>query len=257
MPIEMLKNKPLVEAIFELRWELKEVRPHLRVDPHYKVLIGRVYERLSDEYPVHQELPTAMMPDAIAAYTVQHQFRKGKGQWPLVQIGPGIITLNDTDRYIWSDFESRIHLILDALFQAYPGSANDLRISGLLLRYIDAVTLDYLKEDVFDFLKQQLKVNVVVDSGMFDDTGVGKLPLDFNIAFSFPSAKPKGAVGLRFIRGKKGEADALVWETLVHSVGQDAPTDKEQITAWVKDAHSLTHDWFFKMIEGELLERFK
>ncbi|MCX6750116.1 MAG: hypothetical protein NTZ83_01545 [Candidatus Pacearchaeota archaeon] len=47
----ILKNKPLVEAIFELRWQLKEIQPGVKVDPNYKMLIGRVYERLKEEYP--------------------------------------------------------------------------------------------------------------------------------------------------------------------------------------------------------------
>jgi hypothetical protein len=38
----ILKNKPLVEAIFEIRWELQELAPGVKRDPHYKVLIGRV-----------------------------------------------------------------------------------------------------------------------------------------------------------------------------------------------------------------------
>ena len=75
--------------------------------------------------------------------------------------------------------------------------------------------------------------------------------------FSFPAKKPKGAVHLRFVRGKRKNVDALIWETHVQSVDEDAPKSKDKINKWVVEAHTLTDDWFFKMIEGELLRRFE
>ena len=253
----ILKNKPLVEAIFEIRWELQEPALGMKIDPHYKILIGRIYDRIKNEYPFHEQLPTATMPDEIAGYIVQHRFRKDKDKWPLIQIGPGIITLNDTDGYVWEDFESRIHHLLDVLFDAYPDSDNNLRINLLLLRYIDAVDFDYEKYDVFSFLRENLKIDIEVYEELFKETGVKGLPLGFDLRFSFPAKKPKGAVHLRFVRGKRKNVDALIWETHVQSVGEETPKTEEQISSWVIDAHTLTDDWFFKMIEGELLRRFE
>ncbi|MBL7117693.1 MAG: TIGR04255 family protein [Candidatus Syntrophoarchaeum sp.] len=253
---KILKDKPLVEAIFELRWELQEPTSGMKIDPHYKILIGRIYDRVKEEYPFHEQLPTATMPDEIAGYVVQHRFRESKDEWPLIQIGPGIITLNDTDGYIWADFEKRISHVLDTLFDAYPDAESNMKVSGLLLRYIDAVDFDYEKDDIFDFLKEKMKMNIEIHKMLFEKTGVSKLPLGLDLRFSFPSTKPKGAIHLRFARGKRKDADALIWETMVQSFGNDAPKVKKEITIWVKKAHELTNDWFFKMIEGELLRRF-
>jgi len=257
MERKVLKNKPLVEAIFEIRWELQEPVPGMKIDPHYKILIGRMYDRVKDEYPFHEQLPTATMPDEIAGYVVQHRFRKDKDKWPLIQIGPGIVTLNDTEGYVWDDFEKRIHHVLGVLFEAYPDADNNLRINWLLLRYIDSVDFDYKEDDIFSFLRENLKININIYEKLFEETGVGNLPLGFDLRFSFPAKKPKGAIHLRFVRGKRKNVDALIWETQVQSVGEDIPKSKDQITAWVTDAHTLTNDWFFKMIEGELLRRFE
>jgi len=254
---KILKNKPLVEAIFEVRWELQESARGTRIDPNYKILIGRIYERVKDEYPFYEELPTATMPDEIAGYVVQYRFRKGEKKWPLIQIGPGIITLNDTEGYVWEDFEKRIHRMVDILFEAYPDADNNLRINWLLLRYIDAVTFDYEEDNIFPFLRKNLKVNIEMYQKLFEETGVDNSPLGFDLRFSFPATKPKGAAHLRFVRGKKKDADALIWETQVQLVGDDVPKDKDQITNWATEAHILTDDWFFKMIEGELLRRFE
>ncbi|MCK4245079.1 MAG: TIGR04255 family protein [Candidatus Omnitrophica bacterium] len=254
---KILKNKPLVEAIFELRWELQEPKSGLKIDPHYKMLIGRIYDRVKEGYPFPEQLPTATMPDEIAGYVVQHRFRKGKNEWPLIQIGPGIITLNDTEGYVWEDFEKRISHLLDTLFEAYPDAENNLRVNGLLLRYIDAIDFDYGKDDIFTFLKGKMKMNIDIRKQLFEDARVSKLPLGFDLRFSFPSTKPKGAVHLRFTRGKREGANALIWETQVQSIGDDAPKVKSEIAIWVKEAHELTDDWFFKMIEGELIRRFE
>ena len=256
MERRILKNKPLVEAIFELRWELKKSAQGM-IDPHYKILIGTIYDRVKDEYPFYEPLQTATIPDEIAGYVVQHRFRKSEGKWPLIQIGPGIITLNDTEGYVWEDFQKRIYHMVDVLFDAYPDAENNLKINWLLLRYIDAVDFNYDENDIFSFLSENLKIQVNIYEKLFEETGVEKLPIGFDLRFSFPANKPQGAVHLRFVRGKRKNVDALIWETQVQSVGEHAPKTKEQIKAWAIDAHALTHDWFFKMIEGELMRRFE
>lgn len=251
-----LKNKPLIEAIFELRWQLQEKEGGI-IDPHYKILIGRIYDRVRDKYPHHEQLPTATMPDEIAGYVVQHRFRKQEDQWPLVQIGPGIMTFNDTEGYKWNEFKTALSRVLDALFDSYPDAQSELNVNRLLLRYIDAVDFSYERSNIFDFLAEKMRMNVRMDERLFEGTGVNRLPLGFDLRFSFPSTEPKAAVHLRFVRGKRENKDALVWETMVQSVGDDAPKVKDGIQGWVTDAHNLTDDWFFKMIQGDLLKRFE
>jgi uncharacterized protein (TIGR04255 family) len=257
MARKILKNKPLVEAIFELRWELQEPAPGMRIDPHYKIIVGRIYDKFSDEYPFHEQLPTASLPDEIAGYVVQHRFRKGKDQWPLIQVGPGIITVNDTEGYIWEDFENRIIQSVNTLIQVYPDSANNLKFNSVLLRYIDAIAFDFDKENIFDFLKEQMKVGISLYPKLFENTGIKMQPLGLDLRFSFTSTKPKGAVHLRFTRGKIKVSDVLIWETGVQSVSDDVPRNQDEIANWIKEAHNLTDDWFFKLIEGELLRRFE
>lgn len=132
-----------------------------------------------------------------------------------------------------------------------------MKVNGLLLRYINAVDFDYEKDDIFDFLKEKMKITIEIHKKLYEGTGISKLPLGLDLRFSFPSTKPRGAVHLRFTRGKRKDADALIWETMVQSIGEDAPKTKEEIITWVEEVHKLTDDWFFKLIEGELLRRFE
>jgi uncharacterized protein (TIGR04255 family) len=43
----------------------------------------------------------------------------------------------------------------------------------------------------------------------------------------------------------------------VQSAGADLPDMPKGFPAWVDAAHEITHDWFFKLIEGELERRFE
>jgi len=257
MTRKILKSKPLVEALFELRWELQEPAPGMKIDPHYKLIVGRIYDKVHEEYPFHEQLPTASVPDEIAGYVVQHRFRKGEGQWPLIQVGPGIITVNDTEGYVWEDFEKRIIQSVDVLSEVYPDPKNNLKFNSVLLRYIDGVSFDFKKENFFDFLKEQMKTSISFYPKLFEDTGVKEELLGFHLTTSFVSTRPKGAVYLRFTRGKIKEADAIIWETAVQSMSEDVPEDRDEIANWIKKAHELTGDWFFTLIEGELLRRFE
>lgn len=255
MARKILKNKPLVEAIFEVKWKLTEHGEGIRLDPHYKVLIGGLFAELRDEYPFHEQLPTASMPDEIAGYVAQHRFRKGKNIWPLIQIGPGILTVNDTENYTWEDFEKRVANDVDRFFAVYPDSEK-LNINSLLLRYIDAIEFNYESEDIFDFLSKMLKTDIRLHPELFEGTSVTQSPLSFDWRFSFPCRKPEGMIHLRFVRGKKENSDALIWETLVQSTS-DVAFKQSEIVSWLSEAHDLTDDWFFKLIKGELERRFE
>jgi len=257
MDIQKLSKAPLIEAIFELRWKRKDsdLNNHI-IDPHYKVLVGELYGALKKEYPYHEQLPTADIPEPIATYIIQHRFRKEKDSWPLIQVGPGIITLNDTENYVWSDFAKRISEMMELIFNIHP-SPDNLEFSGIVMRYIDASEFDYEKSDILEFLSSKLKVNASINECLFENAPAEKIPVGVDLKFTYPSHQPRGVIQLRCARGMKKEKTALVWETVVQSSGHDVPQTKDKIVKWSKDAHALTHKWFFKMIEGDLLEEFR
>lgn len=259
MPNKQLKNKPLVEAIFELRWALvprfegKEGIP--QADPHYKFLLGRLFDRIKLEYPEYEQLPTANVPDELVGHMVQHRFRLGPEQWPLIQVGPGIITVNSTADYAWEDFRPRVARAVTSLYEAYP-KVEDLRVSSLMLRYIDAVEVELSHESAYKYLQNNLKVSASLPSNLFEGTGVEGRPEMFVWQSGFKCTDPKGRVSLKFATGKKSERPAIVWETTVQTAGDDTPIMPDGFQSWFDAAHRITGDWFFKLIEGDLERRF-
>lgn len=250
-----LKNKPLVEAILEIRWKLRGNPPAPQIDPHYKLLLGRLFDRMVGDYPDHEQLPTANIPDEMAGHVVQHRFRVAANSWPLVQVGPGIFSVNSTADYKWDDFRPRVLSAIEKLYDAHP-KIGDLQISNIILRYIDAVDFDYRSNDSFEFLKDKLKLNISLPSNLFENTEVESKPSGFTWQCSFKCDNPRGMINVRFATGRKKDMPAIVWDTTVESAGDDLPEMPKDFESWLDAAHDITDDWFFKMIEGELERRF-
>lgn len=250
-----LKNKPLVEAILEIRWKLQGLPPRPQVDPHYKLLLGRLFDRMLKDYPEHEQLPTANVPDELVGHVVQHRFRVSANSWPLVQVGPGVFTVNSTADYKWPDFRRRVLSAIEKLFDAHP-KVGELKITNLILRYIDAVDFDFGVGNTFEFLRDKLKLNVSLPDTLFADTGVENKPNSFTWQCSFKRQNPRGLINIRFATGQKSNAPAVIWETTVESAGKDLPAMPKDFESWLDAAHDITDDWFFKMIEGELERRF-
>lgn len=105
----------------------------------------------------------------MAGYVFQHRFRKDKGKWPLIQIGPGIITVNDIEGQLLEDFENRITVSINTLFEAYPEPKNNLKFNMVVLRYIGAIAFDFEKENIFNFLKEKMKTSINLYAKLFED----------------------------------------------------------------------------------------
>ena len=163
--------------------------------------------------------------------------------------------MNSTADYTWPDFRPRVVSAVNKLYDAHP-KAGDLKITNLVLRYIDAVDYDSAADDVFLFLRDKLKVTISLPDGLFENTHVQRKPTGFTWQGSFKCENPKGVVTIRFASGQRNNAPVLIWETTVESTSQDLPVMPGSFQDWIDAAHTITDDWFFKMIEGELERRF-
>lgn len=250
-----LKNKPLVEAILEIHWVLQTKSPGVEIDPHFKILLGRLFDKLSSDYPEHEPLPISTFPEEMSGGVVHHRFRVGADQWPLVQIGPGIITYNSTQDYTWDGFKPRALSVVEKLFAAYPKRA-ELNVRKLVLRYIDAVEFDYGSKNVLEFLRDKMKLQFTLPPSLFAGHQVDESPQGFSWQTAFQSTDPNGKLILRFATGQRESKPALVWETTFESSGNEIQKMPEDFEAWLDGAHQVVNDCFFKLIEGDLEREF-
>jgi len=254
----VLKNKPLEEAIFVLKWELKkniedQSDEEYVSDPSFKLLIGRFWEKIKEQFPHFEELDASETSYDFGTFVPQFKFSKTPDKYPFVMLGPGIISVHDSEDYVWNTFEQQIFLIVNAFHQSYP-KPEEILIVDMYLRYADAIIFDFQKENVLEFLRDQMKVDISINNSVFQNTGVYPVPQGFDVRFSFFSEDPKSVTHLRFSRGgEKGEK--IMWETVVQ-VYQKIPQNEDEIKSWATQAHELADILFFNTIEGKLLERF-
>ena len=196
----------------------------------------------------------------MAEGLVKHRFKSKKG-WPLIQLGTGILTVNDTENYGWIDFKNRIVDAVNKLYIVHP-SQEEFRPIQLMLKYVDVVDLQS-DEDVYKFLEEKMKINLSLNPLLFKKTLVEESPIQFDLQFAFKSTKPNGGVNFRLFKGQKLNnqnnevTEALIWETTIQSLQSDIPKIPLHLDTWLEDAHSVAHDWFFTLIEGDLQRRFE
>ncbi|MCP5524362.1 MAG: TIGR04255 family protein [Verrucomicrobiales bacterium] len=243
-----LTHKPLVESIFEIRWELTQPAPGVRIDPFYRLLPGRLHDRIQSEYQAYEQLPTAMLSDDMVPQMVQHRFRKTAGGWPLIQIGPGLMTVNETQNYVWDDFRQRCEYAVATLWEAYPKS-EELRVEAICLRYLNAVDMDPSKTSAFDFLRENMGVGAGLPESLFESGSISPLPIGFSSRSRLQCSRPKGNASVQFDTGLRENRPVLRWETTVISSKEDVPSPlPDSIGKWLHEAHEVIDDCFYALV---------
>ena len=253
-----LPMKPLVEAIFELRWEIQATADGLYRDPGWGLLPGLYFGKVQKDYPYNQKLPAADLPEELTGYSVRHRFRRAKDDWPLIQIGPGILTLNETTKYtVWEEFRPRVMNAVEALIDVYQG---ELKPSQIELRYINAVPYDENHWTPTEFLKERLHTTASISTDL-TETNDSDLtnPSAFSLNFTVPLVEPSGKGLIAFATAKKDGEACLVWHLKVTSETSGLPDvkNKAALAHWLDSAHSIIDRWFVKLAEGPLLESFR
>lgn len=259
-----LSKAPLIEAILEIKWQLEPLAPDTFRDPVYRVLIGRLYDRIRSRFRYLQELPFAQFPDELTSYVAKQQFRKERNGWPLVQLGPGVFTLNFTSPYEWEDFKDTAQFVLPQLVDAYAGAGIEQtgqapRVTSVLLRYINAVDFDWGQNNALEFMREKLHTAFSLPTQMLKPEVVAGPPASINLQVGHPLQKPRGQGIVRFATGQRGQTRSLIWELIVQALGEDAPqlVEMNEFVAWVTAAHdNVIEPWFFELVEGELHSQF-
>lgn len=256
---QQLRNKPLVEALLEIKWSLDETERGTKRDPGYPLFVGRLYDQVKDLYSHVEELDATQVPDEITPYIVKYRFRVTKDGWPLVQAGPGVASLNFTGSYKWDKFLAAAKNFIPKLIEAYvPSPAAEQEaptFSSVMLRYINAVELDF-EEDIVDYISKNLHTKVVLPKKIAQSPVVSGNPEKFELNITNPLNEPRGLGSLRLAKGTYSGHPAIIWELIVRSIDADAPQNPESFEEWLRKAHDVAESWFNTLIEGNLEKQF-
>lgn len=246
--VEKLPNAPLQEVIFELHWKL-DVDPAsgIAYDSNFDIAAGRFDVLASTKLPFSRRLIPSLAPLIAFPHKPVLQYWKEEGIYPVMQIGHGIFTANETEKnYQWHDFKAVIEEGLEWLHKSYK---NNLFIEFVELRYIDAIEITPEDEkNLLDYLNKNLNVSIVnsneIPGSLSDFQLIQKLRLDNGDSLNLVFAN-----GVRNIEQSK----VLLWHT---SVSNSSQIKRDNLTDWVEKAHQVCSDLFRKMISPELYERF-
>ncbi len=236
-----LPSAPLIEVIFDIRWPM-ETEDALT---QYAYLPGELYGRLKDRYPVREALPAALLPVDQARGFVAHRFRVAAGEHPLVQVGPGVLTVNATDSsYEWSDFEERSSYVINEFLQTYSSIQGGNLVLNLL--YLDFLPFDFYTHDIQNFLRSTL--HITLDQTFFKSKEPAK-----GLHLTLPFQTDSGLFTFNIQQANHLDKQGLI---LQFSMRHQSPGDLTSIKVWLDQAHGICSKAFKDLTRGELYTSF-
>ncbi len=247
--VEKLPQAPLQEVIFELHWKLDiDKESGLSFDQGFQLASGRFDQLASLTLPHYVPLKPPMIPDHFFSYKAVHQYWKGDQTYPVMQLGPGLFTVNETEKnYVWKDFKSKIFEGLAWLQKSYR---NPLNLDFIELRYIDAVEItDEESLNLPEYLEKNLKVAIKTNIELPKNHLTG-----LQLAQRF-KLEDESYMNLVFNNGIRNidETKVVVWHT---SVNHSGAIIFEELEKWIEYAHDICSGLFQKIISQKLYEQF-
>jgi uncharacterized protein (TIGR04255 family) len=237
-----LPHAPLIEVVIELKWQITQKNELTGI----QYLYGDLYNELKDKYPYRENIIPVDIPIEMILNQPVHRFRAKEGGYPLIQIGPGILTLNTIDDiYEWNSFFEDAKKVIEKFLKVYPLPDKQV-VPGIM--YIDFFSFNFGENDVLDYINRNFKVTL--SQSFFE---VHKPPIDFNMGFTYNI--DLGQLHVNFRKGIANKSEGILLQTRIN--GKSMPAKEEKLSIWLNNAHELTSDLFKQLTAGELYESFK
>ena len=240
-----LPKAPLLEVIFEIKWDV--INKSDIVDFQY--LHGDLYSKLKSKYPHRESLVPPEVPLDFVKGNPIFRYRENQGSYPLVQVGPGLISLNTIDaKYYWEQFRDESNEILNILNEIYPKYAELNLVPAIT--YLDFFEYDKSKETPLHYVNSNFQLNI---ADKFIDGLDAKLN-DVNFTFNY---QLKGMIASLNMRNGKinNEKEGIVLQTKI--TGKKELYNSRKLKDWLDDAHDLSSNIFKSLTKGQLYESFK
>lgn len=256
-----LSNPPLVEAWLEIQWQLEPVQPpQVMRDAGFKFALGWFFAEVRERFPFKVDLPASEAPEDLLPHVVRYQFRPGKHQWPVIQFGPGIATVNFVGSYQWEDFAELTDYLRTNLIEAYASADASVTGKAAILKYRNAEPFDYDEEDVLQFMSDKLNTRLELPPQIPGSVSEDRLVNTVDLKLDFKLQTPPGVGRIWFATGEQRQTNEkqLLWEINVISQNENCPSldSADDFRNWLNAAHDVNHEWFFSLIEGTLREQY-
>lgn len=240
-----LPKAPLLEIILELRWKIINKQDLSRI----QYLYGDLYAEMKDRYPFRESIVPPEIPIEILTNQPVHRYRTGPNDYPLIQVGPGIISLNTTDtKYFWEEFSKWSDDLLSTFLKVYPIDTNNQKLIPSL-SFVDFFPFNFSADDVYDYINKNF--NVSFGQSFFKNEGN---PTNINIGFYYKVNL--GDLSIVFQQGKNSrQEEGIVLQSRINGI--PLPANQDEISNWINESHEICSELFKKLTEGKLYESFK
>jgi len=239
-----LPQAPLLEVIFEVKWQVKTKEDFEKC----QYLHGDLFAKLNNKYPFRELLIPPDVPLDIYLNVPAHRFRTAKNSYPLIQVGPGILTVNTNDeKYIWENYEKMCAEAFTTMVDLYKFKEGE-NIT-LSLKYFDFFLFNFKDNDINKFLSDnfhiQLKQTFLKESSN---------PASINLGFLYNTKL--GGFSIRMNKGNnsKGQSGIIIDTSLSNN---SSIPDVTKVSKWLNDAHDYVSDTFKAMTKGKMYDSFK
>lgn len=254
----LYEKAPLIEVIAEVHWALKSIdtSPDAELDPYYDHFRDSFVDAAASDGLTHiQELIPSAVPPEIVPHRPQLRFRTKPKMWPLVQIGPGVLTSNIVPPYQgWAAFSPFLNASVNKLFDCYPLAEKTLRVSRLHLRYIDAFDDSFGMHDYTSFAKSHLGVERPLSDKFIQDSVLPNVEMTFVLENHFANQSPENSIGrIKLTPGQRDGRKSLIMQLVCEANFDDkSATDIQFIHTWFDEAHSSLRKQFEAIATDEL-----
>ena len=259
-----LEDNPLVEAWLEIKWTLEKSEfPEFLIDKTFPFALGIFNNNVKEKYPYLEELNSSKAPEGMLPYVPQYRFRTKPNDWPLLQLGPGIATVNFAKQYNWLNFKKEALYLQQELLSAY--SPSNIDINSIILKYRNVYPAEYSKGELLEFLSSKLNINITLPKYIPGDIAELKIPTTANLVFNFEINDPTSIGVIRILTGKNSQkfgsvekdTELIIWELEIIAKHEKVPSfNNDDFSNWLEKAHAVVHEWFFSMIDGDILSEF-
>jgi uncharacterized protein (TIGR04255 family) len=255
-----LSKAPLVEAIFELRWDLAGTDNGQLLVPtpseEAEFFVGQFHgvAKLEGFSEVERLNPNLQIQ---IPHVISHRFRRSPNTWPCYQIGLGIFTVNQINEgYAWSSFKTNIAKGLELLNSGHPSTLASLPLVGVDLTYQDGMIFEP-GESASDFLKKKLNFGYEPPKDLISEVSDGGVAQGYSIGFQIPIKKPAGLLIVELQEALINGILGFAMNTRIRSINLNVPTaTQDGIIAWLEEAHKIQKIAFDKLINPTFAKSF-
>lgn len=241
-----LPHAPLVEVIFEIRWNSTD-RANLE---KFQLLIGSMFTALQADFPNAVNLrPDPAIPFNAFIGVPTHRFTNANG-YPMYQLGPGVLSVNMIDPgYDWDSFMATTKSIVSIFEQLSELSGQKVTLA---LKYLDFFKVNFSEIDLLAYIKKNFHLSV--EAPYLSDSRAKTFSFATTYAVDMGTFAVTMNTGYNNVGGR--QIEGIITES---NISKEIPFEalNDYIASTLPSAHELLGQFFKELTKGELYDSFK